>query len=164
MIKTIRPTHVQDIPKVMELYDIARRFMREQGNYGQWINGYPTEAYIKEEMVAGHSFVCENEIEELVGTFCFIIGDDPTYREIYDGRWINNDLYGAVHRVASSGSEKGIAKAVFDWGFTQIPNIRVDTHRDNLVMQRVLEKLEFRYCGIIFVSDGSERLAYHKIV
>jgi hypothetical protein len=64
---------------------------------------------------AGHSFVCENQEGELIGTFCFIIGDDPTYEKIYEGEWLNNDLYGTVHRIASSGKEKGIAEACFRW-------------------------------------------------
>lgn len=164
MITTIRQTTLADIPGVMDLYEIARDFMRRQGNRSQWINGYPEETFITEEVVAGHSFVCENEKKELVGTFCFIIGDDPTYRKIYDGRWINDDAYGAVHRLASSGIEKGIAEAAFYWCFTQISNIRVDTHRDNKVMQHILQKLGFAYCGIIYVTDGSERLAYQKKV
>lgn len=164
MIKLIRPTTLSDLPEVMEMYEIARKFMREQGNSGQWVNGYPTENYIIEEISAEHSFVCENENSELVGTFCFIIGDDPTYREIFDGKWLNDAPYGAVHRVASSGKEKGVAEACFNWCFTQCRNIKVDTHRDNKVMQNVLTKLGFQYCGIIYVSNGSERLAYQKTI
>jgi RimJ/RimL family protein N-acetyltransferase len=38
----------------------------------------------------------------------------------------------------------------------------VDTHQDNVVMQRILEKLGFTYCGIIFVANGTPRLAYQK--
>lgn len=164
MIKLVRLTTLSDLPEVMEMYEIARRFMREQGNDGQWINGYPTENYIKEEILSGHSFVCENEKNELVGTFCFIIGDDPTYSKIFDGRWLNEKPYGAVHRLASSGTEKGVANTCFNWCFTQCGNIKVDTHRKNKVMQSVLEKLGFQYCGIIYVSNGSERLAYQKIL
>jgi len=65
-------------------------------------------------------------------------------------------------RLASSGKEKGVAKACFEWCFSQCPNIRVDTHQDNVVMQRILEKLGFTYCGIIFVTNGTPRLAYQK--
>lgn len=41
-----------------------------------------------------------------------------------------------------------------------IPNLRADTHRNNRTMRHLLEKSGFRYCGIIHVADGSERLAY----
>lgn len=162
MITKIRPATYKDLPEIMPIYDIARDFMRSTSNEGQWINGYPTEKFITEEIEAGHSFICENSAGEIVGTFCFIIGEDPTYLKIYDGQWLNDELYGTVHRIASSGKEKGVAKACFEWCFTQCPNIRVDTHRNNIVMQKILGSLGFHYCGIIYVSDGSERLAYQK--
>lgn len=164
MITHVRPTTISDLSAVMQIYEIARQFMGEHGNGGQWVDGYPTKNYIAEEIAAGHSFVCENENNELVGTFCFIRGEDPTYREIFNGKWLNEEPYGAVHRVASSGKEKGVGEACFNWCFTQCANIKVDTHRDNKVMQNVLKKLNFQYCGIIYLSDGSERLAYQKVV
>lgn len=163
MIIRIRPTTHDDLPEVMEIYDIARNFMRCSGNALQWTEGYPSSVYITAEIDAGHSFVCENRDGELVGTFCFIIGDDPTYENIYEGEWLNNQLYGTVHRIASSGKEKGVAEACFRWCFTQCHNIRVDTHRDNLIMQRIFEKMGFNYCGIIYVANGTERLAYQRL-
>ncbi|MEA4917574.1 GNAT family N-acetyltransferase [Proteiniphilum sp.] len=163
MITRIRPTTHEDLPEVMKMYDIARDFMRSNGNAIQWVDGYPSAAYITEEIEANHSFICENDKGELVGTFCFIIGDDPTYANIYGGKWLNNGLYGTIHRIASAGKEKGVAEACFRWCFTQCPNIRVDTHRDNRVMQRILEKLGFTYCGIIYVANGTARLAYQRL-
>lgn len=164
MITRIRPTTHSDLPEVMEIYAIAHDFMCRAGNATQWADGYPSTEYIASEIDAGHSFVCENQTGELVGTFCFIIGDDPTYEIIYEGKWLNNDLYGTVHRIASSGKEKGVAEACFRWCFTQCGNIRVDTHRDNRVMRKILERQEFTYCGIIYVSNGTERLAYQRLM
>lgn len=160
MIACIRRTTETDLPEVMAMYAVARDFMRRNGNASQWVGGYPTEPFIREEIAAGHSFICENESGESVGTFCFIPGDDPTYRRIYEGEWLNSDPYASLHRIASSGKEKGVARACFEWCFEQCANIRVDTHRDNEVMRQILEKLGFSYCGIIYVSNGTERLAY----
>ena len=162
MITNIRHTTHTDLPEIMSIYSVARDFMRSTGNVGQWVNGYPTVQFISEEIDAGHSFVCINREGEITGTFCFIIGEDPTYMKIYDGQWLNNELYGTVHRIASSGKERGIAKVCFEWCFNQCPNIRVDTHRNNLVMQHILKDIEFQYCGVIYLSDGAERLAYQK--
>mgnify|MGYP003296922186 CR=1 FL=1 len=39
-------------------------------------------------------------------------------------------------------------------------NIRIDTHHDNVVMQRLLKKLGFQYCGIIHLENGDPRLAF----
>lgn len=164
MIATIRPTVWADLSQVMLLFDKARSFMRKNGNAHQWINGYPTQSFIEEEINAGHSFVCENEDGKVVATFCYILGEDPTYIHIYQGEWLNEEPYGTVHRLASSGEERGVAKACFDWCLQRCPNLRVDTHRDNLPMQKNLLNDGFVYCGIIYVNDGSERLAYQKTV
>lgn len=160
----IRPVGLEDLPLVMEIYDYARAFMRANGNVTQWVNGYPSEELIRQEIQDGHSFVCTDGDGEIVGTFCFILGDDPTYRQIYDGAWLNDEPYGVIHRMGTNGKRKGIAEACLDWSFQHSDNIRVDTHRDNLVMQHILEKNGFKRCGIIYVRDGTERIAYQKIV
>ena len=54
----IRPTELKDLPLVMEIYDYARAFMRANGNATQWIDGYPSESFIRQEIEDGHSFVC----------------------------------------------------------------------------------------------------------
>lgn len=160
----IRPAGLEDLPLVMEIYDYARAFMRANGNVTQWVNGYPSEELIRQEIQDGHSFVCTDRDGEIVGTFCFILGDDPTYQQIYDGAWLNDEPYGVIHRMGTNGKRKGIAEACLDWSFQHSDNIRVDTHRDNLVMQHILEKNGFKRCGIIYVRDGTERIAYQKIV
>lgn len=160
----IRPAGLEDLPLVMEIYDYARAFMRANGNVTQWVNGYPSEELIRQEIQDGHSFVCTDGDGEIVGTFCFILGDDPTYQQIYDGAWLNDEPYGVIHRMGTNGKRKGIAEACLDWSFQHSDNIRVDTHRDNLVMQHILEKNGFKRCGIIYVRDGTERIAYQKIV
>ena len=160
----IRPTELKDLPRVMEIYDYARAFMRANGNVTQWIDGYPSEALIRQEVEEEHSFVCIDEQGEIVGTFCFILGDDPTYLRIYDGAWLSDEPYGVIHRMATGGNRKGVAKACLDWCFERCGNIRVDTHRDNKVMQHILTKYGFQACGIIFVKNGTERIAYQRII
>ncbi len=162
MITQIRHTKEEEIAEVMEVYAVARAFMHRSGNPGQWGDHYPSEAFIREEIASGHSFVCLNEQGGIAGTFCFILGEDRTYQQIEEGAWLNDEPYGTLHRIASRGIEKGIAEACFKWSFRQCPNIRVDTHRDNRVMQQIIGSLGFSYCGIIYVSDGSPRLAYQK--
>ena len=148
----------------MEIYETAREFMHRTANINQWVNGYPSQKLIEEDIDAGHSFVVQNNSGKIVGVFSFIIGEDPTYTKIYNGEWLNADEYVTIHRIASSGIEKGVGEACFKWSFTQISNVRVDTHRDNKVMQSILAKLDFKYCGIIYLHDGEERLAFQKVI
>ncbi len=51
-----------------------------------------------------------------------------------------------------------------DFCFTHDANIRIDTHKDNLIMQHNIAKHDFTYCGIIYLPSGDERLAYQKIL
>ena len=87
MIKlTIRQATNSDLDRLMDIFDAARNFMQSTGNTHQWINGYPQRELIAQEIAAKHCYVCLNEQEVPVGTFCFIEGPDPTYAYIEDGK------------------------------------------------------------------------------
>lgn len=158
----IRPSIYSDLPHLMQIYETARRFMQQTGNAGQWVDGYPKKELLIDDIKQGHSYVCLNENNEITGTFYFIVGEEPTYLKIYEGSWLNDEPYGVIHRIASSGKEKGIAEICINWCLEKCKNLRIDTHRDNKVMQNILQKLEFTYCGIIYLDNGDERLAYQK--
>lgn len=93
----------------------------------------------------------------------FVEGEDPAY-SIIEGAWLNEQPYGVIHRLASSGREKGIARFVFDWCSQRSRNLRVDTHAQNLVMQHLFLSLDFVPCGTIFLPDGSPRFAYQRVI
>lgn len=161
----IQPAQLNDIPDILAVVEEARVIMRETGNMTQWNNGYPSVAIIEEDIKQSQAFLCKVE-NSIVGYFCFIQGNtpDPNYTVIENGNWLNNAPYGVIHRLASGGKVRGIAKAAFDFAFSQITNIRVDTHHENLPMQQFLKKNGFVYCGIIYVSDGTPRDAFQKIL
>ena len=98
-----------------------------------------------------------------LGVFCYFEGTDPTYTKIYDGKWIDENHVGVIHRVAVALHRKGVASFCYDYCFNISKNVRIDTHRDNIPMQRSLIKNGFKYCGIIHLLNGDERLAYQKI-
>ena len=151
--------------EIMNIYEFARRFMAKQGNPNQWgPTNWPPEELIQSDIADGKSYVCICE-DRIVGTFFFDQGKDiePTYRVIEDGVWLDDSPYGVVHRLAGDGSVKGIGKFCLEWAFKQCGHLRVDTHEDNRVMQNLLNKCGFVYCGIIHVEkDGYPRLAYEK--
>ena len=158
----IRPATFTDLDRLMEIFEAARRFMESTGNPNQWINGYPQRALIAEEISQEHCYVCQDEEGKTIGTFCFVPNPDPNYACIEDGAWLNDAPYHVIHRLASDGSEKGIFKACIDWCALQDTNLRADTHADNKVMQHLLEKNGFIRCGIIYVSNGTPRIAYQR--
>lgn len=155
----------EDINAIMNIFSQARSYMKQNGNPNQWTNGYPEQTLIEEEIKSGHCIVVLSEEKEIVGTFCFIIGADPTYEIIEDGAWLNDKAYGVIHRIAKSENcPKGFSKLVFDWCFEHISSIRIDTHMDNLTMQTALKKYGFVRTGIIYLQDGSARIAFQLSV
>lgn len=162
MIK-IRKTQLTETDRLMDIFMQAKRIMRKDGNMKQWTGNYPSVEIITQDIQNGNSYVCLDDTDEIIGTFAFIPGPDPTYARIYDGDWIDDTQpYGVIHRLASTESSRGVAAACLQWCYEQIPNLRADTHRDNHILQHILKKHGFRYCGIIYLLNGDERLAYQK--
>ncbi|MBQ7915270.1 MAG: GNAT family N-acetyltransferase [Firmicutes bacterium] len=155
----IRPANVSDLPDLMQLFDEARGFMRAHGNMNQWVGGYPQEELLRSDIASGCSYVCEED-NQIVASFYFRQGVDPTYLEIEGGAWLNDEPYGVIHRIASRA--KGAATFCVQWCAGQVDNLRIDTHRDNYVMQNFVKKNGFSYCGIIHLENGDERLAYQR--
>lgn len=157
----IRHTRSEDLEQICQIYACARDRMRREGNPSQWGDDRPPISVLMQDIRNGCSYILEEQGRPC-GVFSFIIGDDPTYQLIENGHWLNKAPYGTIHRIAGNGSVKGIFRACLSYCLSQIPNIRIDTHRDNLTMQHLLAKNGFVRCGIIHVEDGSERLAYQK--
>lgn len=156
---TIRNATLADIPQMMDIFAIARRFMAETGNPNQWAATYPSVEQLTADINSGDSYVCL-ENDRMVATFVLRGGNDPTYDIIYDGAWKNNNPYATIHRIASSGEVKGIFRKTMDYALQHYSTIRIDTHRDNKVMQHAVTSFGFEYCGIIHCWNGAERLAY----
>ncbi len=136
--------------------------MHATGNPTQWNANYPALEDLEPDIQNGNSYVCV-ENDKVVATFTLIIGDEPNYQLIENGSWRSETPYGTVHRLASDGTTKGIARACFDFCKTQISHLRVDTHKDNQPMQACFKQNGFEECGIIYVSDGTPRIAYEFI-
>lgn len=157
----IRKSAPEDLEQIMALYAAAREFMRKNGNPNQWGDSYPAREMIEADIAAGRSYVCM-ESGRIAATFCFAVGEDPTYRVIEQGAWLCDAPYGVVHRITARQGVRGAASFCLEWCYEQCGNIRIDTHRDNLPMQRCLERNGYAYCGVIHIADGSERIAFQK--
>lgn len=155
----ITPANASDINEIMPIYAEAKKFMRSYGNTRQWNSAYPTKELILSDIAAGN-FYKMTEGGEIAACFTLIIGEDPTYKIIEGGSWSSEMTYGTIHRLASCGKARGVAAACFDFCRTKIGYLRIDTHEDNLPMQKAILNYGFRQCGIIHIADGSPRLAY----
>jgi len=163
MGRVIRSAEAGDLAAIMKVVEAAKKIMRASGNLHQWIAGYPSEQVIEEDIERGSGYVMEQE-DRVVAYFAFVPSPEPTYAKIYDGQWLDSEQpYHVVHRMASYPDVHQVFRDVMDFCFSVDKNICIDTHRDNTIMQHNLEKNGFSYCGIIYLLNGDERLAYQRI-
>ena len=163
MNRIIREARLSDMTEIMPVMEAAKKIMRQSGNMHQWVDGYPSEAVICSDMEKHGGFVVE-DAGRIVGYFAFLASPEPTYSKIYNGDWIDDTLpYHVIHRIASYADVHGIFSDIMKFCFAHERNIRIDTHRDNAIMQHNILKHGFTYCGIIYLANGDERLAYQKI-
>jgi ribosomal protein S18 acetylase RimI-like enzyme len=168
----IRKTTEGDLKCIMPIFDEARATIAALG-IDQWQNGYPNREVICADIEKAQSS-CVIVDGEICGTFALIDDGEPTYNKIFDGEWLTGDgreHYFAIHRVAISVKcrGKGISTAIINHCTEKAQkagkkSLRIDTHRGNVVMRRMLEKHGFSHCGTIYLENGDERVAYEKII
>ena len=158
----IRKTKLEELDLVMEVYAHARKFMAEHDNPNQWKNNKPSREQIEKDILDGKHHVCLED-GQIAAVFYFAHEIDPTYVEIYDGNWLNEEDYSVVHRIASSGAVKGAGSFCMNWAASKSDNLKIDTHKDNYVMQNMLRKCGFTHCGTIYLEDGEPRLGFQKV-
>lgn len=158
----IRKAEAKELDRIMQIYDHARRFMEDNGNGTQWAGGYPSEELLRNDIAEGQLYVMEND-SGVHGVFAFIIGRDETYDIIEDGQWMSDTEYGTIHRIAGDGTVRGLMQSAVEFCRSRISHLRIDTHENNHVMQHLIEKTGFRRCGVIYIADGTPRIAYELI-
>lgn len=168
----IRKTMLSDIDKIMPIFEEARKTIAALG-IDQWQNGYPSKAVIEADIELDQSYCAEGE-NGIFATMAILVDGEPTYDKIYEGEWLSgneNANYLAIHRVAISVACRGSGASGKMIAFAEEmaqkmgrEALRIDTHRGNVVMRRMLEKNGFCYCGVIYLESGDERVAYEKII
>ena len=162
--RTIRKASLpKDSERLMEVFTAAKNIMAADGNVKQWTDGYPSLDIVQSDIEKYGGFVVEDD-GKIVAYFAFLPSPEPTYDKIYDGKWLDDTKpYHVIHRIASFPEAHGIFQSIMEFCFAKELNIRIDTHRDNKIMQHNIEKHGFKYCGIIHLANGDERLAYQKM-
>lgn len=155
----IRLADKKDMEDILAIVKIAKQYMKESGNVTQWAGVYPGQEDFQEDIDKSQLYVCCND-EMIYGVFAFVIGNDPNYCYIENGQWLNDKPYGTIHRIAGNGKVKGVFQEAVDFAKEQIENLRIDTHEDNKTMQHLIERAGFQKCGIVYMGDGSPRIAY----
>jgi len=160
----VRYAEIKDLDRILEIYDIARHFMAEHDNPNQWTfnNPYPEKSLLEYDISLKRLYVVVEE-EHIYGVFALIAGDDKSYHYLIEGAWPNNEEYSTIHRIASSQEKKGVTKCAVDYAKTTCTNLRIDTHKDNYVMQNATKKQGLEYCAVVCDPDIGERLVYQWV-
>ena len=182
----IRPAVPADLPALRPVFEAAKATMRADGNLDQWsAPGFPPDDLLLRDIARGGGYVIENRwpvtaghdetdgpavmpgltghlaAPQPVAYFALLPSPEPTYDYI-DGAWLTDEPYGVIHRIASYPDVHGVFSAIIDFAAARYPHLRIDTHRDNRIMQHVIAAAGFTPCGIIWLPDGTERLAYER--
>ena len=155
----LRNGTLEDMERIMEIYSYAQEYMIRSGNPSQWGHSYPGKDLIRTDIRQGACKVIYDE-NGIHGVFALFEEPDPTYSNIENGQWLNDTPYLTIHRIAGDGKVHGLFQYAVNCCKQKTSNIRIDTHRENKTMQRLIEQNGFRKCGTIYVRDGSARIAY----
>jgi GNAT superfamily N-acetyltransferase len=162
-----RKANLADAPQIWDILEQAIIRRKEEGS-NQWQDGYPNPEVVQKDIETGAGFVLTEE-EVIIGYSAVIINDEPAYEKI-DGKWLSNNDFVVVHRVAVSQTHlgKGFAKIIFkfieDFAMSNnIYSIKVDTNYDNLAMMKIFDQLGYTLCGKVYFR-GSPREAYEKVL
>jgi GNAT superfamily N-acetyltransferase len=160
----IRRANNRDIEAIMGIISDAQAALRELG-IDQWQGGYPTAEIIERDIEsnAGYVYVEDNIV---VGYAAIVLTGEIAYKQIDEHVWGTREDYVVVHRlcVGKDFTRKGIALSLMrkakelaiEAGYS---GFRIDTHRGNVRMLSMMDRLGFEYRGIIHYDSG-ERLAY----
>lgn len=160
---------IEDLEQIMIIIKQAQAYLLNN-NIDQWQNNYPNKETIFDDIKNKNSYVLIKN-DKIIATAAIIFTKDKTYNNIYEGNWISNKAYSTIHRIAISDNHKelGVGSRMITEAIKLSRNkktfsIRIDTHKDNIVMQKFLLKNDFKYCGIIYLEDKNKRLAFEKII
>lgn len=159
-----RHSQLRDIDYMEQIATDAKALLKSKG-ISQWQRGtYPDRALFLRDVDEGIGYVVSDG--DAVAAICAVtFTDEAAYRGLTGGEWLtdNNSLYATIHRSASAKEYHGkhviqelfaaAAKMAKERGAV---SIRIDTHPDNISMQRALAAFGFVKCGELILPDGDE--------
>ncbi|MGJ1263712.1 GNAT family N-acetyltransferase [Sphingobacterium spiritivorum] len=163
----LRQAGIADTDRIWAILQQAIELRKQDGSR-QWQDGYPNPDTIRQDIESGygHVLLLDNSI---VGYVAVIFDGEPAYDSL-EGKWLSEQEYAVVHRLAVAQDIKTKGTATFI--MQQVENIatgckvysiKVDTNYDNLAMLRIFEKLGYSYCGEVYFR-GSARKAFEKLL
>ena len=161
-----RKATTADIDTIEQIIKAASARLGAAG-IDQWQRGYPNRTSIENDVEAGVGMVLALG-NEILAYGAVIFSGEPAYDDLTGGKWLTDGEYAVVHRLCVSdifvgmGFAKQFMSAAEAMAAEQVKSFRIDTHPDNKIMQSLVERMGFTYCGDVVIE--SRRLAYEKII
>jgi ribosomal protein S18 acetylase RimI-like enzyme len=174
--KNIREATMKDLDAILLIVEDARELSRLLKSK-QWLgkDKYPNAQTFSRDILNNELFVYE--INNLIVGFCAIsLTPEPTYLKIYEGKWLtSNQPYVVFHRLAVKKQFYGHGIGVELLTYAEliarnnrIKIIRLDTAKENQPMRKLVDKLNYKYCGLIklgkYQGEEDNRLAFEKLI
>lgn len=161
---------LDQLDDLMAIVNDAQQFLASR-HIDQWQNGYPTKHIIQADIESKCCYVLVGEENNIFGMVMLSTNNEPTYKTIFHGSWLTDIAsYGVIHRlaIASKYRSRGYGKHIINLCEILVQkskrkSMRMDTHKDNKLMQGLLKSIGYVYCGVIFLDNGDSRLAYEKV-
>ena len=157
---------ISELSECLQVLADGRRYQQAQG-FTQWPEGYPSAEDVQQDIQARRGYVLK--ADGVICAYFYIAFEDSAYPRIA-GAWHSDAPYMVIHRVAIGEAFRGtgVSSVLFrifeDLAKSKgIDNLRIDTHEENIPMQKVLAKNGYGYCGTVVQGNGL-RLAYDKIL
>lgn len=156
-----------DKDSVMKLIDEAKKYLKSLG-VDQWQKEYPALQDIEKDILDAKGYILKDN-DAIIAYACIDFDGEESYKTL-NGKWLTNDRYAVIHRMAIDNNYKGkgLATAFFKYAeglckTKNIKSIKVDTDEANERMKHILLKNGFVYCGTIRF-DNSDKIAYEKLL
>ncbi len=165
----LRLAKTDDIPAIMQIIAQCQALLALRG-VDQWQDGYPSQEIIEGDIEAQRGYILE--VDSCIAAYSALaFGVEQAYNDLRKGEWITSaDEYLTIHRIAIGDTFRGcnLATTIFNIAFDMArsrgySSVRIDTHKDNMVMQKRLKSLGFTYCGQV-IYGVNERIAFEKAI
>ena len=162
MVKLIRLAINDEIQAISELAKVVRADMWNNG-LEQWTGNYPAyENFYQDYANIGLYVLVKDGL--IIGSVSIFVENEVAYHEVV---W-EKDKSLVVHRIIVDPAKQGqgYGKQLIEFALAMAKqggfgSVKIDTHPDNLKMQKLLKSMNFSYRGYL---SSINRLAFEKVV
>jgi GNAT superfamily N-acetyltransferase len=165
----LRKAATSDLPEVVRICTEAVKLLNAEGNF-QWNETYPVFADFEKDVANNELWVAT--VDGKVAGFAALTMDQP--EEYAHVGWDISEPAIVPHRVATDPAHRGKSIAAKFMHKAEdlareagYKSVRVDTNKINMPMQKMFNKLEYKYAGDIKLKGKPSHMdfvCYHKLM